>query len=358
MSKNIVELNGNTYDVRTGKMISSARPTPMQPQMDIAKPAKRQVDSYRQDRRLASQPVSKSMPAPPRTKKSQTLMRTAVQKPQPVNNDDSAAGPQAQKRQTPSHHSRFERAKKIAKSAAIKKFHLTSQESANNSQQQTVVTNQPIQKQQNTQLATQTNQIPTSNQKSPSSNQQQSQNRLEAAVAEATSHEQTFEEGENIITRTLTRLRAIPVKVRYGFAVVVAIFALGTAGYLFAPRASVQLAANRSGVAASLPAYRPAGFTLNRSVDYSPGQVTLQFDSLTDNRNFRIHKASTDWTSEALRANFVEERGLYQTVENRGNTVFIYNGTNATWVDGGIWYTIEGASSLNSNQLLRIAESL
>ncbi len=356
MSKNIVELNGNTYDVRTGKLVTSAQPGRLQPQMDITRPAKRQPESFRADRKqAANQPTSTPVKSPLRTKKSQALMRTAVQKPKSAKPSTTKQIPEAQRRHAPSHYSRLERAKKIAKSTTIQKFQPNNQHQAAavHKLDQTATTKVPSPTTPKT-PSNPINQAPGVNQANP---QQRNQDRLEAAVASATSHQQTFDDGGSV-GRTLARLRNIPLPVRYGFTVMVAVIALGTIGYVTAPRVSVHLAANRSGVAASLPSYRPTGFTLNRSVEYSPGQVTLEFESLSDNRNFRIHKASTDWTSEALRANFVEERGLYQTVENRGNTIYIYNGTNATWIDGGVWYNIEGASSLNSNQLLRIAESL
>ena len=48
----------------------------------------------------------------------------------------------------------------------------------------------------------------------------------------------------------------------------------------------------------------------------------------------------------------------YQTKEEKGRTVYIYDDSNATWVDGGIWYQIEGDSSLSSDQLLNIVASM
>jgi hypothetical protein len=48
----------------------------------------------------------------------------------------------------------------------------------------------------------------------------------------------------------------------------------------------------------------------------------------------------------------------YQPFEANGRTIYIYDGNKATWVDGGVWFNIDGKANLNSDQLLKIADSL
>jgi hypothetical protein len=48
-----------------------------------------------------------------------------------------------------------------------------------------------------------------------------------------------------------------------------------------------------------------------------------------------------------------------QTSVVNGTTVYIYGQTNdAAWVNNGVQYTVQDKASLNSDQLLKIANSL
>jgi len=38
--------------------------------------------------------------------------------------------------------------------------------------------------------------------------------------------------------------------------------------------------------------------------------------------------------------------------------IYVYNGSNATWINNGVRYTIEGDSSLSIDQLLKITASI
>lgn len=119
-----------------------------------------------------------------------------------------------------------------------------------------------------------------------------------------------------------------------------------------------RMAASKAGVQAALPSYKPAGFSVKRPVEFAPGQITVHFRSNSDERTFALIQRSSNWNSQALLENFVAPRQNYQTVEDKGKTVYVYDNSNATWVDGGIWYQIEGNSSLNTDQLLRLASSM
>ena len=135
---------------------------------------------------------------------------------------------------------------------------------------------------------------------------------------------------------------------------------VGYITYLNIPNMALRVAAARAGFEANMPGYRPNGFKFSGPISYSPGQITIKFDSNTDDRSYTITERETNWDSQSLLENFVKsETDLYSTFQERGLTVFIYDGSNAAWVNGGIWYTIAGdASLLNSEQLLKIASSL
>jgi len=122
----------------------------------------------------------------------------------------------------------------------------------------------------------------------------------------------------------------------------------------------MHVASARAGVHASLPSYQPAGFSFTGPIKYKPGQITISFKSNSDNqRNFSITQSASSWDSQTLLENYVTPTGQpYQTDEVSGKTIYIYGTSNATWVDGGIWYNVQGNSSLNSAQLLRLADSI
>jgi hypothetical protein len=120
----------------------------------------------------------------------------------------------------------------------------------------------------------------------------------------------------------------------------------------------MRVASARSGVHGSLPGYQPAGFGLNGAISYKPGQITVSYKSTSDNRSFQITQSVSSWNSDTLRDSYVAtNHPSYQMVNPKGKTVYLYD-SNATWVDGGIWYRVEGDSQLNSDQLQNIANSL
>lgn len=143
-------------------------------------------------------------------------------------------------------------------------------------------------------------------------------------------------------------------------ASVVAIALLGGFfAYQSKPNMEFRVAAARSGVHASLPGYHPSGFAMRGPVEYAPGQLTIHFNSNSDERNFSITQKVSNWNSSALVENYVAKASTdYQTIQDHGRTIYLDNNGNATWVEGGVWYQVEGSSSLTNTQLLKIASSI
>ena len=134
---------------------------------------------------------------------------------------------------------------------------------------------------------------------------------------------------------------------------------VGYVTYLNIPNFAMRVAASRSGFDATLPAYTPDGFSFDGPVAYNSGQVTVDFKSNTDDSTYEVVQRQSRWDSQALQENIVtEESDSYLTFEDKGLTIYVYNGTSATWVNKGIWYTIDGDTKLNTEQLLKIATSL
>lgn len=358
MTKNLIELGGNVYDTKTGKVIEQqavARQTTGAHKI-VATPVLDGFVKKKPQQRSHShhQPTQARKP----THKSQTLMRSSVKKPaapSPASNPDTSIQPI--KKQARTNLLRLERAARVAKSDLIRKFHLSAPSEtspANSSGQKPVVS--PT-----TPPAVQPGPPPmhaaaVANEYALKSSSQAIQ--VEATIANATSHEQTYDAPKqgrfNRLIRTLTDL---PQTVRYGVIGVVAVTGLLLTGYSLLPQASMRLATSRAGIQTSMPRYTPAGFQLERDITYEPGHLAYSYKSNADNRSFTIQKEATDWNSELLRTNYVTEQGLYQTISSNGKTIYLYNQSDAVWVDGGVWYKIQGASTLSTDQILRIANS-
>lgn len=133
---------------------------------------------------------------------------------------------------------------------------------------------------------------------------------------------------------------------------------VGFFAYQNVPNIAVRMASSKAGFSAKLPSYQPSGFAVSGPVQASPGIITINFKSNSDERAYQLSQRPSEWNSESLLNNFVATRNQpYQTFQEAGKIVYLYD-DSATWVSGGVWYQIEGDADLNSDQLLRIASSL
>lgn len=174
---------------------------------------------------------------------------------------------------------------------------------------------------------------------------------FELAMAEAISHEQTY---DDLPVRVKKRGRAL----RYVTASFVSLFLIGFLTYQNAPSLSLKIASYRAGLHASLPAHQPDGFALGY-LEYQPGNVIANFTSAQDGRQYNITQKTSSWDSQALLSNFVAgASSAYKTYQRAGRTVYVLGNNTATWVDNGIWYTVDGNSSLSSKQVLDLASSM
>jgi hypothetical protein len=179
------------------------------------------------------------------------------------------------------------------------------------------------------------------------------------AMQKATSHSQKATKNSARRHRIAKKLGVSSKVFAVSSGTLAAVLLAGFFAYQNAPNASFRVAAARAGVKAKLPGYKPSGFAMRGPVQSAPGEITVSFRSNSDNRAFTVSQKLSNWDSSALRNNYVASTSKdYQTLEDSGRTVYIYNDSSATWVDGGIWYRIEGNSSLTSMQLLHIAASM
>lgn len=324
--QHIIELNGKRYDAVTGKMIAT-HPLAASPQKSTPKPLKKaSVDGFaRPIKPLVSRPMQKS----------KTLMRKTVHKP-------VAAKPAPKSVQTfqGASSNKLAHAKAVTKSALVRKFNDVSGRPTAHTE------SMPVPGIDRVHVA------PTA--------VSTTKNPIEAGLAKAVSHEQPK------LKRLAKRLRVgkhrsiSPRLLSGGSMLLAAMLVGGFFAYQNIPNLNMRLASTRAGIQGSLPAYKPAGFALHGGIAYKPGQIVFGYKSTSDNRNFKITQERSSWNSDTLVENYDPLKNSSSRIasQEKGKTLYIYNDSNATWVDGGIWYRIEGESQLNSDQLRNIADSL
>lgn len=357
--QSVLEINGKKYDARTGKVLSSSpiqknsnqlsktikKPMTNSGMMDISRPS---PNATSRRRRI--------------TERSQTLMRQAVKKPgvkptlkkvshKSLSSDiGTSPKPIKSKLRLTSEQeiARQSRASKISRSSLVSKFGGSTK--SNQAAQKTVakITELPVKTAPSLSKRTTNNQT---------GKQVRANTIIEQGLQNAKSHTEQFNK-KQISKRSSKKIIRRKI-LSYGAGTLAALLLLGFYAYQNIPNLSMRYATTRSGIHASLPKYKPAGFALSNKIEYNPGQVTVNFASNSDDREFRITQRETSWNSEALLSSYVTSKSeQIQKYEDKGKTIFLYGENNATWVNGGVWYDINGDSNLNSDQLIRIASSM
>ncbi len=350
VGQNVLVVNGKHYDAKTGELLKSSSGG-----SSIPKHAGTVIDGFSR-RPSGAKSVAPAHNIHSKAEKSKTLMRGAVKK--PTHNKVHATShavshhprPVQKQAASPTNKERAVRATSVSKSSLVSKFgpQAYTADVQKNKQPKPVV-HVPVKKA-----------PPISEQRvSPSPRAKTYPNPFADAMQNATSHQQISPQRPNRRQRVASKLRISPRMVSAGSMVMAGLLLGGFFVYQNIPNLAMKVAATRSGIEASLPGYKPAGFAMNGPIKYSAGKISIQYRSTTDDRNFAVNQSKSEWNDETLLDNFVaRDRRTYQTYQDKGKTIYIYDDNNATWVNDGVWYQIEGASALNSDQLLRIANSL
>lgn len=340
-------LNGNRYDASTGEQLDATSTSKKRGGSPIQS---KNIDGFIQKspRRTAIKPNLLSR----QVAKSKTLMRTAVSKP-------SLSTRQSEKSQskTIEHSSaqpdpiRQRRAIDTKRSQLISRF-------GGEMKKLTKYSHVPITAEpQKTKPVTSAHstKIITSKQHDTSTRP----DNIEAVMKTATSHQKTKLKRTSRGHKLAHRLKISPSLLQISALVFVALVLVGYFAYNNVPNLAMRVASTRSGIKGSLPGYSPAGFSMNGPIKYQTGQITLNFNSNSDDRKYTVTEQNSEWNSEALLENHVAaNKRAYQTFQEKGKTIYMYDGDSASWVDQGIWYEVSGNTSLNTDQVLRIANSL
>ncbi len=355
MAGSTVELNGKLYDAKTGQPI--ARSTPK----DTPKPAVARtntggfIDGVRRVKgskpqlmgtmRAAAKQVAQTAKKPisrpstsaqkvhKRQQKATVLLRRAVKPPAKKPAIQAVAAPVAAKPKASPLH---ERAKQIQKSERISRFGAVRKPLAPIKREEAVSETKTVAKRPVETVATRKAPVPS---------------RKEQLLAEGLAKAQSHHEHS---PKTKSKKRA------WHFVVtsVAGLLVIGYVVYLQLPNMAMKVAAAKAGFSANLPSYNPGGFRLKGPISYSPGQITIGYRSNTDDREYNITQKKSSWDSESLLSNVVTEKPDYQTYRDHGLTIYVYGGSNATWVNSGVWYTIDGSSQLSAQQIVKIAASM
>jgi len=341
--QNILELNGKQYDALTGKLLV---PTEKKPSSSHKSSQQSGVvlDGITRSRQHTASVVMHS-----KTQRSHTLMRTAVHKPvasktrHTINNDSQSLNTGHIIHRSTNAHS-------APKSALISKF------GSNTTSFTKKVAPLSVQ--------------PEPIQEAPAmlahhftpphhSRHSHAKNPFDNALEHAQSHKQPKLKKTSLRHRAAHKLRTTPRAMNISAALLSGLLILAFFVYQNVPNLAMKVATTRAGIAGHLPSYNPSGFSFSGPIHYSPGQITFSYKSNSDDRNFTVSQKASEWNSETLLQDFVAvKHPEYQTLQDKGKTIYVFEGSNATWVNGGIWYRIEGASALNTDQLLRLASSL
>lgn len=168
------------------------------------------------------------------------------------------------------------------------------------------------------------------------------------AIARATSHEQPH---HKYVKHPRRRKLANTMAIIGAFLVIG-----GFITYLNMPNIELRVAAFQAGFGAQLPGYKPTGFALRDGVHREGSTVSLKFQS--GNQHYTLTQQASSWDSQTLVENTLALAGEHKTVLAAGRTVYIYNDTNAVWVDGGVRYDLTGNAPLTTHDITALASSL
>lgn len=151
-------------------------------------------------------------------------------------------------------------------------------------------------------------------------------------------------------------------KKRFAVVATMAVIALVGAGYLVSvnlPDISVRVAAMHSGIDKAYPSYVPSSYRLDGLVKEENGRITMAFKNDRDQK-FTLMEEKSSWDSSAVLTNYVIKNwgSNYTIAKGQGLTIYI-SGSNAAWVNGGVFYVItDEGNALSSADLHDIAVSL
>lgn len=173
---------------------------------------------------------------------------------------------------------------------------------------------------------------------------------FEAALARAESHKQPAVKPQ----KKHSKHRGL-VNVVAGVAAFLVI--AGFIGYLNLPNMQLRIASVQAGFTANMPAYKPDGYAMRGGVQRIGNTVSMRFTA--GDSTYTITQQPSDWNSQTLVDNTVAlANGRYKAIQAGGRNVYVYGGSNAVWVDGGVRYDLTTNASLSTDDITQLAAGL
>jgi hypothetical protein len=380
--KNTITINGRIYDTKSGKLISTASmsqqtsylPKQAAPSVtakpknvdgvvrignasNLTKPriAKKSstAATSRTKRTVRSTPTQATI-LHQKAERPKTLMRRVVKKPLPLKASNTARAVSGLVDQ-PAHHivqsglvSIKSRSTTIPRSKTIHHFNSYAPSIVSKKTEHIPVKTAPLRNVESV-IKSPRSLAPPLTIKGPTSRPLTAHSIIEEGLRNATSHKRQ--------KHAIHRFKNHGIKFSASLAIV---FLLGGFfAYNNVPRISVKLAASKAGFSASIPSYKPVGYTIDKSIQYQTGKVVINYGSNIDNKTYSLVQEKTDLDSASMISSYLGSNSQKYSVNTvRGRSIYIYDDYNAMWVDGGVWYDLKGNAQLTYDQLLKIASSL
>ena len=349
----VIEINGNRYDAITGQLLAAVKKTSSHLAHPIRGPV---IDGFR--RKL---PTSKAQTVHSRTQRSKTLMRSVVAKPVQAKDQSSKLKP-PKARTSAVAMTRLSRAMNLAKDSHVKRFghpvgrsKLTPSHAASRSKptlSDDIISPRPA----SGSAAMAIRPLPSM---ITSVSHHRLERMLDEALIRADAHKQAMKGRLSGQRRLSWRFRFIPRWLIITLMILILASVGAYAAWRYIPEVSIKFASIRAQIKGSVPDYVPSGFKFAGPIKYQSGAISLMYKSSIDGSYFTITQQASNWDSSSLEANTIADGSQVQTSQVKGTTVYIYDANKqATWVNHGIRYVIMDEAQLNSDELLKIADSL
>lgn len=361
-----IEINGHRINAQTGQLLRSKKSANLKA---LKSTPSRSIDGLVK----ASSPVNRSAQvAAPRNRKpassvhqhqqpSRTLMRKAVSKPA-QHNSSSPTMDTIRVRSSRISPAKIFRAKEAAKSPKVEHFG-----PATVSAPRTEVSKRPSAVRPTEVLANHAASAPAASVATTralpsvagSLSHQQLERLLDQALLRADAHKKMLE-GRYGHRNLWQRVKHAPRWLSIGLTLLIVLAAGGAYTMWQVPQVSIKVAAARAHINASVPAYTPSGYSFVGPANFEDGAITIKYASGDgSDQAFLLSQKASNWDSQSMAASVVPKEAQVQTSQIRGTTVYIYGPSNdAAWVNHGILYKLKDNANLNSEQILKIADSL
>jgi len=135
---------------------------------------------------------------------------------------------------------------------------------------------------------------------------------------------------------------------------VIVVVGFGLLALFYFPTFSVNFAASQAGLSrVSVPSFVVEGYSMDGAVQVENRTIIINYRN-ADGEIYSISQQNSNWDSEGLLENKIILGQLnYQVLTQRGLTIYRLD-DGATWVNGGILFTISNAQQLSNEQILNI----